>query len=104
MKAFLWFLMYQKGREEVAMSFLLKFGIKVCEIPNQGVEEERQKTPNPNILLMVSFRLGPLVVKVLQSEKAIYCIKTRTKNRCCIFHQPEEVEQSKCFGGHLHMV
>lgn len=89
MKAFLWFLMYQKGREEVAMSFLLKFGIKVGEIPNEGIEEE-EKTPNPNILLMVSLRHGPLAVKVLQSEKAIYCNKTRTKNRCCFFHQLEE--------------
>lgn len=43
MKAFLWFLMYQKGREEVAMSFLQKFEIKVYEIPNQGVEEERKR-------------------------------------------------------------
>lgn len=43
MKAFLWFLIYQKGREEVAMSFLLKFEIKVYEIPNQGVEEERKR-------------------------------------------------------------
>lgn len=43
MKVFLWFLMYQKGREEVAMSFLLKFGIKVGEIPNEGIEEERKR-------------------------------------------------------------
>lgn len=43
MKAFLWFPMSQKGREEVAMSFLLKFETRVYEIPNQGVEEERKR-------------------------------------------------------------
>lgn len=55
-----------------------------------GDWRREKKTPNPNILLMVSLRRGPLAVKVLQSEKAIYCNKTRTKNRCCFFHQLEE--------------
>lgn len=36
MKAFLWFLMHLKGREEVAMKFLLKFEINVDEAQNQG--------------------------------------------------------------------
>lgn len=36
MKAFLWFLIHQKRREEVAMNFLLKFEINVDEAQNQG--------------------------------------------------------------------
>lgn len=57
-----------------------------------GDRRREKKTPNPNNLLMVSFRRGPLGVKVLQSWKAIYCNKTRAENRCCFFHQREEGE------------
>lgn len=34
MKAFLWFLMYQKGREAVTMNILHKFEVNVDEIQN----------------------------------------------------------------------
>lgn len=60
MKAFLWFLMYQKGREAVAMNIFHKFEVNVDEIQNQGAQRRQKKT---DMLPMVSPRLDLLGVK-----------------------------------------